>query len=342
MTSCLDSLPLIREFGTSSVSALHVDGRLIRKADNSIFRVKGLTAFPYIDRYKKGQDVDWIQSTFPAANLYRVFWYTPQDEWGDKYWDLPTPEEAFNAHAHAADRGIYLYNSCLTNAAPSSKIDQIKAIIKRLRESSLPNILFEAKNEPYVHDDLNPSILKNALNSTSPYLYTCGIYEWDKLTQFWGTFGNNHCSRDAESVRKFKDLEDLYGQVRIPWFEGEPFKLPGYPDLDFYTFAAGTGFMGSGGIYHCQSMEYLNQPNADEIRCGTLFLQGLDVFPLATQLGDYDHLDELEGVVNGVPTTCLRCYRKGKYAIVVRKNDNFKVPSNWKPIDSFGVAWEIQ
>jgi hypothetical protein len=327
---------------TPPIESIITSGRLLKGKDTGrVIVIKGITAFQMLDHYASGRDIDWVFQKFPKANRARIFWYTPRSDWGDYAWELPTLEKTISFHEYLLSKGMYVLNTCLTDNAGSDRIQAVKNLIWGLNQTSLPNVHYEAKNEPFIHDDLDPSILKNAITS-GPHLYTSGIYDDVNLSKFWGKYGEVHTPRDNEGVRKFKDLEELCTQFNCPWHAGEPFKPDtGMNELDFYTYAAGSVLMGSGATFHCQSMETLAQPTDSELSCAAMHFKGLDVYPADSSLGDYQHLQEFEGIVDNNPTTCLRCFRKGKYIIVVRANEKFVPAVNWKALDNLGVAYEI-
>lgn len=347
MTTCLDNLPSLRGYsggGGGSVLPLTVGGIFFRKSDNTIHRYKGVTGFRLCNLFELGQDIDKFLSTFNRSNTVRIFWYTPQKEWGDKYWDLPTATDLIAFHNYVEGKGFYVENTCATDN-DTSKVPGIKNLITILNQANLPNVLYEAVNEPYVKgpdDKLDPAIFKNLLNA-SPYPYTSGIYQYEFLDKFYGKYAVDHSPRDADWPRKAKDLEDYVGQFKIPAIQDEPIKPndAGFNVLDYYTYGAASGLFGSGCLFHYLAGEFGQLPASNELDCYNAMMDGLDIFPLDACLGQYEHLRDMEKCdANGDPTTCLRVFRKGSYAIIIR-NKSVVIPSNWQPLDSFQVCFKI-
>jgi hypothetical protein len=320
---------------------LVTDGRLFKTQSGKIWTYKGLSAFNIISEFAQGKPIDWFLNQFPSANVLRVFWYTPRKYWGNFAWDLPKPSEILAFHRYVGDRGFYVENVCITDDN-FSLVDRIKELIWALKESKLPNVLFEAVNEPFIHDKLEPSILKNALTST-PYLYSSGVNPFDFLDKFYGRYITPHLPRDFEGVRKSKDLEELSSKYRMPSVSDEWAKPNdgNFSELDFYTHAALAKLMGNGATYHFESGKIISPVSDREDTCGRMFMKGLDLYPDDASLGQYEHLRDMEEPTpDGVPTKALRVFRKGSYAIIVR-NNGVKIPANWTPLDTFGVGYHI-
>jgi hypothetical protein len=333
----------ITKYGSVSVELLSIDGRLFKGPSGMIHRYSGVTAFPLIDMFVKGENIDSFLSTFSPllANTLRVFWYTPVRDWGASAWSLPTASDVVAFHKYVQSRGWYVENVCLTDD-DTSLLPQIRAIILALANSGLKNVLFEAKNEPFVHDSLDPAILKNNLVNT-PYLYASGNNPNDNSSGKWiGEYVTHHTPRDNQEVRKSKDNEEISSGWRLPAVADEPSRPDqGYMNaLDYYTYAALAALMGSGATFHFESGKFGEVPNSYELECAKMFFAGINLYPLDAQLGPYSHRQDLEKIVNNEPTACLRVFQKGNYAIIVR-NKSVDIPSNWIPIDSYNVGFRI-
>ena len=330
--------------GNSKVLPLHADGILFRKSDNSIHQYRGVTGFQLLNLFERGQDIDSFLNTFNRSNTVRIFWYTPEKEWGNKFWDLPSAERLIAFHNYLEGRGFYVENTCATDN-DSSKVGDIKNLIVWLNNAGLSNALLEAVNEPFVKGDddkLDPSLFKNVLNN-SPYLYTSGVYQYESLDKFFGKYAVDHSPRDFEWPRKAKDLQDYTSLFKVPAVQDEPIKPgeAGYNILDYYTYGACSGLFGSGCLFHYLSGEFGQLPNEQEMNCYNAMMDGLDVFPLDACLGSYEHLRDMERVdAEGNPTACLRVFRKGQFAIIIR-NKSVDIPSNWTALDSKQVCYKI-
>lgn len=342
MSSVLDNLPVIREYGSLPVELLHADGRLIRRESGKIFQCRGVTGFPLIDHFSKGIDIDSFIDYFSSlgANVLRVFWYTPVKDWGTNAWNLPSPDDLVAFHKYVGSRGWYVENVSLTDDNIAFLSD-IRKLILALKLSGLKNALGEAKNEAYVHDNLNPDVLRSAWEDT-PYLYASGINPQDN-SGWIGKYITYHTPREPEEVRTSKDSEEICSSYKVPAVADEPSR----PDqnfmnpLDYYTYAALANLMGSGATFHFESAKLGNMPNDYEKQCAQMFYRGLGLYPLDAQLGTYEHLRDMEEVTSdGTPTTCLRVFRKGQYAIIIR-NKSIKIPGNWIPLDSYNVGFKI-
>jgi hypothetical protein len=325
------------------VKSLTTKGRLIC-AENEPIILKEVTAFNLCDLFAKGQNIDSFLEEFKEANTLRIFWYTPRKDWKENAWDLPTANQLIAFHEYVANFGFYVENVCITDD-DASKLPAIKDLIYNLKISGLVNILFEAVNEPYVHDKLEPSVLKNALTNT-PYLYTSGYTDGQDESKFYGKYITTHTGRDAEGPRKAKDLEELGSKYLIPSTANEPFRPDqGFSPLDFYTYAALSNLMGNGACFHYLDGEFSKLPQGHDKECADMFFKGFSVFPADACLGSYEHIRSLEKIViiNGeeVPTAALRVFRKGSYVVIVR-NKSVDIPSNWVSLDEFGVAYKIQ
>ena len=333
-------------FGTiveynNSVEQLHGIYRLFKTVTGKVVVYKGLSSFNAVDKFSNGQDIDPHINRFNRPNVLRVFWYTPQKYWGAFAWDLPSLEDLIRFHDYVGSRGFYVENVCITDDN-SSLLNDIKSLINGLKTSGLSNILFEAVNEPYVKEKLEPSVLRSTLDST-PYLYSSGINPQDFPDKYFGQYVTPHLPRDDEGVRKFKDLEEISSEYKIPSVSDEWAKPTdgNFSELDFYTHAAGSCLMGNGGTYHFESGKLITTPTDKEIRYGNAWFAGLNLYPSDACLGAYRHRQDLEEIVDGVPTAALRVFEKGSYAIIVR-NKSVKIPSNWVPLDSYNVGFRIE
>lgn len=322
------------------ISKLHVDGRLFRDEQNEIFRWKGVTAFKLCNLYEQGQSINSFLSAFSGYNILRIFLYTPKSIWGDNSWDLPSSDKLIEFCNYVGSKGFYVEVCCITDN-DALKVSQVKNLISSLNSASLNNIFLEAVNEPFIHDKIDPAELKNALSATN-YLYTSGVYQYEFLNKFYGKYSVNHSDRNAEWPRKAKDSEDLFQTLHCPVIEDEPIapESAAFNELDFYTYAALSSLMGSGATFHFHANSQ-NMPDDNVLACSKAFLEGLNVYSLDAQLRDYEHLRDLEKVdSNGTPTTCLRAFRKGNYAIIIR-NKSVDIPSSWVALDDKKVAFKI-
>lgn len=324
----------------STVGMLHCEGRLFKDAAGNIFTYKGLSSFDAANKFSQNISIDDHLYRFNKPNVVRIFWYTPAKYWGNSAWGLPTPANLLRFHSYMASIGFYVENVCITDDN-SLLLPSIKNLINTLKLSGLPNVLFEAVNEPYVKEKLEPSVLREVLEST-PYPYSSGINPQEYPDKYFGRHVTPHLPRDNDGVRKFKDLEEISSQYHIPSVSDEWAKPTdgNFSALDFYTHAAGSCLMGNGGTYHFENGKIINTPTDQELQYGKAWFEGLDLYPPDACLGNYVHRQDLEKIVDNQPTAALRVFQKGNYAIIVR-NKSVDIPSNWQALDSYGVGFKI-
>lgn len=329
---------------------LVTSGPIFRERDtNNPHRVSSVTGFNLIDQLYKNINIDLFLDKYNRSNRVRNFLYAPVADWGSNAWSYPSNEtvRVYIEHLLSKNKATSL---CLLTDGDPNQILKAQSLINYLNQFDFPGLLLEAKNEPLTHDKRNSNELKNSLNG-SKYLYGSGIYE--DLKQFWGKVGYYHHPRDNEWPRKSKDTIECYRgggpnsndepAIKLPWIHDEPIRpdQAGFSLIDYYCFGAFAGCASAGVTFHCETAKLGQLPSDNEYDCYNALMDGLNVYPVDAPLGDYEHFRDLEECLpDGTPTTCLRVFRVGCFATVIRPK-SVKIPSNWKALDNKNVCYEI-
>jgi hypothetical protein len=306
-------------------------------------RISGISAFNLLELYRLGQFPQDFLSNFPFSNLVRIFLYTPKKDWGPSAWDPPDSVTVADFISYMAKLNWRVKLVLLTDD-DSNRIRPAIDLVTYLTEFRFTNLILAAGNEPLTDKNINVFALKGVLEN-SGYLYTSGVYE--DLAKFYGNIGDDHSGRDDQWPRKAKDIIECYRgggpnyeeepACKVPWILGEPIRPDqainfGYNTvLDYYTYGALAGAMGSGGIFHFQNGKLCNTPTSFELSCYKAFTDGLNIFPLDLPLANYDRIDEKENT--------LRTYTMGNTAIRVRPVREIAPLAGYKSIDKFGICW---
>lgn len=231
----------------------------------------------------------------------------------------------------------------------ASKIEPIKEIVKYLERDDI-YLMYEAVNEPFIHDKLNPDVFKNIL-SASRHLYSSGIYTNNK--KFWGRYWLDHSARDAEWYRKggHNLYEAFFGggpsyidepALRIAGIEDEPIRPDqcNYDALNLYAYAASCGLMGAGATFHSESGKLSKLLNANEQNCKDAFIAGLNMFPVETakSIGNYKRIVE-PGNEEGGNNQSGRTYVVENYSIRIHQKGLNHPDGSFKSLDDFGICF---
>lgn len=351
MTSCLDGLEQVKEFGSNvSLSPWTTSGKFFYQ-DGKIIRRKGFSSFKLLNLHEAGQDIRPILSQYPEANLARVLTYTPEKDWGKDYWDFPSNPGTSDFLDLMESLG-YQVSLCLVTDNDKNRIDQIKFLVSYLKSQKHTNLQLEAVNEPYVKGDddkLNPSLFRNLL-SGSGFLYSSGVY--CDNTRFYGQFWLDHSSRGNGWYSKGgHSLYEAYTgggpnngnepALHMPGCEDEPIRPDqcGYDQLGLYAYAASCGLFGAGATFHSESGKLSKLLNVDEMKCKEMFFKGLDMFPLDAALQPYNGRIVEPGNEQGGPTENSRTYLVGKYSIRIKQVGLEHPQAGWKSLDPYGICW---
>lgn len=345
MTSCLDNVEQIREYGVNK-SAWTISGKFFFQG-SSIVRRKGFSSFKLLNLYDSGKNIDSILEQYTGFNLARVFTYTPSKEWGSSAWGFPSIAGTIDFLNYMRDRG---FNVGLTLATDNdrTRIDQIKTLVINLKNKEITNLQLEAVNEPFVKsetDKLDPNEFKSLLVD-SGFLYTSGVYNDNR--RFYGQYWLDHSSRDSEWFRKGgHSLYEAYNgggpsnenepALKIPGSEDEPVKPNdiGYDALGLYSYAASCGLMGAGATFHSESGKFSRLLDDNEFMCCSMFLKGLNMFPLDASSFNSTY----RRIVESNQPDYARTYVVGNYSIRIKQNGTDHPESGWKPMDDYGICW---
>jgi hypothetical protein len=310
------------------------------------YRLKGASAFRLLDRFWHGESIDPFLDAYPRANIFRVW---PYVTWPDNGWPVPPPTDVVRAFlAYLADRGRQVELTLLTDDDPA-RLPWAQQLVQELASGARPtNLLPEAGNEPISHKNINTQALRDVLNA-SGFLYATGHYEdYEDPRQWYGSYMTVHTARDAEWMRKSKDLREWHdgwpvwtspdGVVHLAFpgthkavVAGEPIRpdQAGFLAQDFYTYALVASLMGAGAYMHTETGKQALLPTPEERPCIDAFYDGLAVFPPDAPLGAYDRIDEHGGT--------LRTYTVGPWMVRVRPRDP-QPPAGWTTLDEWGIA----
>lgn len=324
-----------------------INGTLFHDINGVPISVKGFTAFNLLDLYSEGHDVRPILEDFPGYNTVRVFLYTPVSDWKENAWDIPSNEEVLDFLQFMEDNS-YMVLLCLVTDGDKTKLPRIKDLIAYLSGRGLKNVILQAVNEPFIHDKLDPSLLKSALEVTD-IPYSSGVYTDN--TKFYGKVWTDHSARTSDWWRKAHNLYEIHQgkgpnnlnepKLNIPGIEDEPIRPDecGFDFLGMYMYAASCVLFGAGAVFHCKSMELSEPMTSDELNCCEWFLKGLNVFSPNASLGVYGRIVE-PGNEKGGPTESSRTYVMGNYSLRIKqKGINHPEGNKWKALDEFGIAW---
>ena len=293
---------------------LRADGRIFRTEDGTPWRWRGVTAFPLLDRYARGDDITPILTAFKGYNLLRVFWYVP---WPGTGWETQPADQVRNFANFVGNHGFYVELVLLTDDNPA-RIEPARQLVRELSNDPPINLLFEIGNEPNIHKNVNVWALRDVLDA-SPFLYASGDNEREP---WFGRYLTAHTPRDNEWPRKAHDLlEYYYGggpgsptdpPHHVPVIADEPIRPDeaGYVESDFLAYFATSSLLGSGATFHYEGGKWGRVPTGDEARCAAASLAGMMAFPADAPLGPYSRIDE-QGAT-------LRTYKVGPYVVRVR------------------------
>ncbi len=337
MTTVLDNLPLIREYGSVTTPLFWIPSGKLFYSGGTPITVKGYSAFKAIEVFSKENKVDYFNQWI-GYNNPRVFTYT---EWGNESWDFPSNDTTLAFIEYCNSLGLTPSICLLTDANPS-RIQQAINLVNFLKGKQI-SLMLEAVNEPGIHDKTDPSVLRETLEQ-SGFPYASGWY-----TDTRKHYGNNwvdHSSRGAwwECKGGHNCYEASYAgggpndpsepKLNQPAREDEPIRFDeaGYDYIKFYSYAASCVLLGAGATAHSTPGKYCSELTSGDKICRDYFLRGLNVFPPIT---DYHYNRIVEPGQEKEPRT----YVNGNYAIRISQKGTSFPESGWKPLDEFGICW---
>jgi len=317
-----------------------INGYLLRDSDGNYVTVKGFTSFNLLDLFSKGQDVRPIIAQYAGFNTVRCFLYTPVADWKDTAWGIPSNEVTLDFIHFLNDNNLSLFLSLITDN-DSSVLPRVRDLIQFLSHKGLSNVIFEAVNEPFIHDKIDPQDIKSELEA-SDIPYSSGIYTDNR--KFYGRVWFDHPDANQWYRRGHNLMEARNGggpnfpdepALRIPCIEGELARpdQTGYDYLAYYSYAASTVLFGCGGVFHSQSGKWSRVLDENESKCKDFYLRGLNVFPAGAALGAYRRIDEKD------QPDGARTYVVGNYSLRIKQNGTNHPEAGWHPLDEFGIAW---
>lgn len=325
-----------------TIAPLHTDRQIFRKADGTPWRYRGVSAFPFVDRFFDGLDVSRFLAAFPGYNVLRIWPYVPVKDWGADAWDVAPHDVIVEAIEWLGERGWYVELTLLTDDDPA-RIPWARGLVERLAAEDLSNLLLEIGNEPLTHKAIDCEALR-AVCEASGYLYASGIYEDE--TRCFGDYGTAHTPRDSAWARKAHDLLDYYNGngphkphagLPHPWVADEPIRPDQIGDpphvraLDYRSYGAVCALLGAGATFHFEGGKHLELPTDVEIDCSQELLHGLTAYPADAPQGAYVRIDE-----PGADAQLSRCYTVGPWLARVRPPQPTP-PPGWVALDAEGV-----
>lgn len=313
---------------------LAADGSPVFKRAGKAVRQRSVSAFPLATLYGNGVDIQPFLNACHGFNQLRCW---PYVTWAGTGWESPSHEQWRAFIQHVGAQGFDVEVTLLTDDNPA-RIQPAIALIAAIGD--LPNVIFEAGNEPNTHKRINVGALLSAMAATGA-LYTSGdrgVPETD-----FGTYLTAHTPRDGDWPRKCHDLLEYFhggGPAtpadpphHMPCTADEPIRPDeaGYAVLDFRAYFGGCSILGAGATFHCESFKHGRVPTAAEARCMAAALEGLTAFPDDAPMGPYRRIDE-QGATS-------RTYVVGNYAVRIRPMTLTFPEPGWTAIDTDGVLW---
>lgn len=304
-------------------------------ANGQPWRWKGVSAFPLMDLFEKGESIDPFLDAFAGFNLLRVWPYVPNPPWVPG-WKMPARADTPRTFAaYVGARGFQVEFTLLLDDDPAM-IPRARAFVEQLRGAT--NVVLEIGNEPTTNKRIDTLALKSACEA-SGFLYSSGDYE--DSPRFFGTFGTAHTPRDPEWPRKAHDLMEYFqggGPAapsdpahKVPWVGDEPIRpdQAGFNALDYRAHFGACSLFGAGATFHYEGGKFGRVPTADEARCAAAALAGLNAFPADAPLGAYSKRDD----------QTLRTYVIGTGMVRVRPRTLTAPEPGWTAIDTDGILW---
>jgi len=342
----LDTLPVavpyLPDAVVEPIARLYCDHQVFRQETGAAWRYRGVSAFPFIDRWARGDDVTSFLAAFPGYNTLRIWPYVPREDWGDAAWDAPSNAVIAECIRWCGTHGWYVELTLLTDDDPH-RLPWAQTLVDDLAAQNLPNLLLEIGNEPLTHKTINCDALRDVCEG-SPYLYSSGIYEDE--TQCFGNYGTAHTPRDSAWARKAHDLMEYYNGagpnkphngLPWPWVGDEPIRpdqIGGDPRqraLDYRAHGAICSLLGAGATFHFEGGKHLELPTDVERDCAKELLTGLLAYPADAPRGPYNRIVE-----PGADDQHSRCYVVGPWMARARPPQPTP-PAGYVALDPEGI-----
>ena len=329
------------------------DRRVFTK-DGKPWTWKGLSAFPWCDRFARGDDMGPLLDPFQALgyNLLRVWDYVT---WEGTGWESQPPDVWIAFLKAMEQRGFYVELTLMTDDLPH-RYAVAEQLVEALAAAKPPNLVIEIGNEPNIHKNIDVERLR-AVCEASGFLYASGLNDVP-AEQWFGTYLTAHTPRDYEWPRKCHDLLEYYGgggpsaptdpPHPVPCVADEPLqpqRASGGSGLayqngdldktgqDYRAYFAGCLIMGPGGTFHWEGGKFGLPPTPEEAHCAQESLFGLS-FPPGSSNNGYRRIDEQgktsRTYIDGSP---------GKSMVRIRPETLTAPESGWTPLDDDGILW---
>lgn len=274
-----------------TLSALHVDGPLLRQVDNAIYSLKWVTGFDAVRRvHLKEFDqlrlfTAWARTV--GANGLRMF-----GGWSRTGFDYRNIPDYFtrvipDLNSFLKDEGLGGEFVCICDSIPGN-MNQQTDFINRCRETVADFLIVAEANEPW-KNGYDPQ----AHTYPSGRLMTkgapeAGTWPWPYVPTRGVTV--HHSPRDEQWARKCgKDSYEIRGTTQDAVFDEEP---PGFAEVlkpwsrvndPRHAFAAGVGarMFSPGMVAHgdTDTMQMCNVPGPIETECTRRCFEGIDFVP---------------------------------------------------------------
>lgn len=328
----LDTLLLLGGTLPAHLSRLVPSGQIFYQ-DGKPWRWMGVSMFPLMDRYARGDNIAPLFDACRGFNVLRVWSYVT---WPGTGWETPSLSTARAFVQRCADEGFYVYLTLLTDDDPA-RLQPAKDLAHAVGD--LSNVVFEIGNEPHVHKSIDVWALRDAVEQTGAP-YASGENE---MLPFIGSLLDAHTPRDGDWPRKCHDLLEYYHgggpgapsdpAHPVPCVAGEPIRpdQAGYIATDFRAYFGGCAILGAGATFHYEGGKFGRVPTEPERRCMDDALFGLRAFDPAAPLGGYRRIDE-----HGDTS---RTYVVGSWSVRIRPLTPHHPEPGWHALDDSGILW---
>jgi hypothetical protein len=315
---------------------------------------KGLSAFPWCDRFARGDNLDPLLDPFEGYNLLRVWDYVT---WPDTGWSPQPPDVWLWFLDVVAARGFYVELTLMTDDLPE-RYAPAAHLVDVLAAHQVPNVVIEIGNEPHTHKTIDVERLR-ATCEASGFQYASGLNDVP-ADEWFGTYLTAHTPRDAEWPRKCHDLLEYYngGGPSAPTDPAHPY--PGLADeplqperpaphdsalayqhgdldltgQDYRAYFAGCVVMGGGATFHWEGGKFGLPPTEVERHCAQEALAGLSAFAPGISNHGYRRIDEQgrtsRTYIDGSPGTSM---------VRIRPTTLAAPEPGWTALDGDGILW---
>jgi hypothetical protein len=338
--------------GGGSLPKLGRDRRVFTR-DGQPWTWKGLSAFPWCDRFARGDNLGPLLDPFQELgyNLLRVWDYVT---WTGTGWESQ-PSEVWIAFLQAMERrGFYVELTLMTDDLPH-RYSVAEHLVDDLATAEVSNVLIEIGNEPNIHKHILVERLR-AVCESSGFLYASGLNDVP-ADEWFGSYLTAHTPRDFEWPRKCHDLLEYYNgggpaaptdpPHHVPCVSDEPLQPQRPPpndsglayqggDLvktghDYRAYFAGCVVMGPGATFHWEGGKFGLPPTPEELHCAQEAVFGLSSVPAGSSNLGYRRIDE-QGNTS-------RTYCAGNSMVRIRPITLEAPEPGWTAIGDAGILW---